>query len=165
MHASTRKPRPRFGRRSTRARRGFTLIELLMVMVVIGLLAKIGSQRYWQYLDRVKVARAIGDLKALQTDIDSFMAENNRLPVNLAEIGRTTLVDPWNNAYVYSPFPGGAPPGSARTDRSAVAVNSTYDLYSNGQDGASAASLTAGPSRDDIVRANDGGFLGSGSNF
>ena len=52
--------RHRFGIPRTKHRAGFTLIELLMVVVVIGLLARIGSQRYWGYLDRVKVAKAIG---------------------------------------------------------------------------------------------------------
>ncbi len=136
-----------------------------MVVVIIGLLAKVGSQNYWGYLERVKVAKAIGDIKALQTDIDSFENENNRLPINLAEIGRTTLLDPWGNAYEYLPFPGGNPTGQARKDRSLVPINSTYDLYSKGPDGASSGPLTAGISRDDIVRANDGGFIGSAVNF
>ena len=148
-----------------RRRGGFTLIELLMVVVIIGLLAQVGSQKYWGYLDRVKVAKAIGDIKAIQTDIDSFENENNRLPIDLAEIGRTTLLDPWGNAYEYLPFPGGNPPGQARKDRSLVPINSTYDLYSSGPDGASVGPLTAARSRDDIVRANDGGFIGAAVNF
>lgn len=151
--------------RRERRRFGFTLIELLMVVVIIGLLAKVGSQRYWGYLDRVKVAKAIGDIKAIQTDIDSFENENNRLPADLAEIGRTTLLDPWGLPYEYLPFPGGNPPGQARKDRSLVPINSTYDLYSKGPDGDSTGPLTAGRSRDDVVRANDGGFIGSAVNF
>ena len=151
---------PRAARRA-----GFTLIELLMVVVVIGLLAKIGSQRYWDYLDRVKVAKAIGDIKAIQTDIDSFENENNRLPNDLAEIGRTTVLDPWGNGYEYRPFPGGNPGGQARKDRSLVPINSSYDLYSKGPDGDSVAPLAAPNSRDDIVRANDGGFIGQAINF
>ena len=151
---------PRRGKRA-----GFTLIELLMVVVVIGLLAKIGSQRYWGYLERVQVAKAIGDIKAIQTDIDSFENEFNRLPNNLAEIGRTALLDPWGAPYEYAPFPGGNPGGQARKDRSLVPINSSYDLYSTGPDGATSAPLTAARSRDDIVRANDGGFIGQAVNF
>jgi general secretion pathway protein G len=157
--------RPRFGMKRMRSRTGFTLIELLMVVVIIGLLARIGSQNYWGYLERVKVAKAIGDIKALQTDIDTFENENNRLPNDLAEIGRATLIDPWENVYEYRPFPGGNPPGQARKDRSLVPINSTYDLYSKGPDGASTAPLTSARGRDDIVRANDGGFIGSAVNF
>lgn len=134
-------------------------------MVVIGLLAQIGSQKYRAYLVRVRIARAIGDIKAIQTDIDSFQAENNRLPNDLAEIGRSTIVDPFGNPYVFAAFPGGVPDGSARTDRFGIAVNSTYDLYSRGADAASATSLTAASSRDDITRANDGGFIGAGTLF
>ena len=156
----TSRRNPRCGRRA-----GFTIIELLMVMVVIGLLAQIGSQKYGAYLVRARVAKAIGDIKALQTDIDSFEAENNRLPNNLAEIGRSTLNDPFGNAYVYEAFPGGVPSGSARTDRLGVAVNTKYDLYCKGFDGSTATSLTAASSRDDVTRANDGGFIGSGSLF
>lgn len=152
-----------FGRRGNRA--AFTIIELLMVMVVIGLLAQIGSQKYRAYLVRVRIARAIGDIKAIQTDIDSFQAENNRLPNDLAEIGRSTIVDPFGNPYVFAAFPGGVPDGSSRTDRFGIAVNSTYDLYSRGADAASATSLTAASSRDDITRANDGGFIGAGTLF
>lgn len=136
-----------------------------MVVVVIGLLARIGSQRYWGYLDRVKVAKAIGDIKTIQTDVDSFENENNRLPIDIGEIGRTALLDPWGNPYVYAPFPGGNPTGQARKDRSLVPINSTYDLYSKGPDGASVGPLTAARSRDDIVRANDGGFIGQAINF
>ena len=136
-----------------------------MVVVVIGLLARIGSQRYWHYLERVKVAKAIGDIKTIQTDIDSFENENNRLPIDLAEIGRTALLDPWGAPYTYAPFPGGNPTGGARKDRSLVPINSTYDLYSKGADGSTVGPLTAPVSRDDIVRANDGGFIGPARNF
>ena len=44
-------------------------------------------------------------------------------------------------------------------------LNSEYDLYSKGKDGASAPALTAAASKDDIVRANDGGFVGLAINY
>ena len=53
------KPNSRPGPRRNRQRAGFTIIELLMVMVVIGILAQIGSQKYGAYLVRVRVAKAI----------------------------------------------------------------------------------------------------------
>ena len=72
-----------------------------------------------------------------------------------------TLIDPWGRAYVYVPFPSGAP----RVDRFGVQVNSTYDLYSLGADGVTSNSLNAASSFDDIVRANDGGFLAQASRY
>jgi general secretion pathway protein G len=41
-----------------------------------------------------------------------------------------------------------------------VPINSDFDLYSVGRDGQSAPALTARVSHDDVVRANDGGFIG-----
>ena len=44
-------------------------------------------------------------------------------------------------------------------------VNSDYDLYSKGKDGKSQTPFTAKASQDDIVRANDGSFLGLVSDY
>jgi general secretion pathway protein G len=57
------------------------------------------------------------------------------------------------------------PPGQARKDRSLVPINSDFDLFSMGRDGQSQPPLTAGPSRDDIVRGNDGGFVGRAADY
>ena len=47
-----------------------------------------------------------------------------------------------------------------RKDKKLVPLNSDYDLYSMGPDGESKPPLTAKASKDDIVRANDGEFVG-----
>ncbi len=44
-------------------------------------------------------------------------------------------------------------------------INSQFDLYSRGRDGASQPPLTAGPSLDDVVLANDGGFVGLAAEY
>lgn len=44
-------------------------------------------------------------------------------------------------------------------------LNSDYDLYSKGPDGASVAPLTAKASQDDILRASNGRFIGPASAF
>jgi general secretion pathway protein G len=46
-----------------------------------------------------------------------------------------------------------------------VPINSDFDLYSVGRDGQSAPALTAKVSQDDIVRANNGGFVGLASDY
>ena len=45
-------------------------------------------------------------------------------------------------------------------DRFLVPINSDFDLYSMGKDGKSQMPLTAKDSRDDIIRANDGAYIG-----
>ncbi len=53
----------------------------------------------------------------------------------------------------------------ARKDHFMVPINTDYDLYSMGADGKSLAPLTAKASQDDIIRANDGLFIGRASEF
>ncbi len=144
--------------RAERRRRqaGMTMIELLAVLGVLSSLATISVPKYHEISEGAKRARAIGDLKSIQTAIDT----RDSLPSSLASIG-VTLVDPWGQPYQYAKFPLQPP----RIDRFGVQVNSTYDLYSLGEDGVSSTSLNAASSLDDIVRANDGGFLAQASRY
>ena len=144
--------------------RGFTIVELLATLTLIGLLSGIAVPRYRDIAERARVAKAIGDIRALQTDLLS----QDSLPPSLAAINRHTLLDPWGRPYVYFKFPptkGKAPPANARRDKFLVPVNSEFDLYSLGKDGATAVAFTAKASQDDVVRANDGGFIGLAKNF
>lgn len=143
---------------------GFTLIEILAVTVIIGILSAIAVPKYHEVIDRAKVAKAIGDLKAITTDLLSL----DSLPPSLAAINRQNMLDPWGNPYVYLKFVkknGNAPPSGARKDRFLVPINSDFDLYSMGKDGQSVAPLTAAKSRDDVIVANDGGFTGLAKNY
>lgn len=55
--------------------------------------------------------------------------------------------------------------GKVRKDHNLVPLNTDYDLYSMGEDGASVSPLTAKASRDDIVRANNGRYVGLASDY
>jgi general secretion pathway protein G len=151
------------GRRGQTPIRGFTVIELLAVMAIIAALATIAIPQIQGSFDRANVARAIGDIHTIQTELDG----QDSLPDDLSTIGRAGMLDPWGNAYVYLKFPNvvhGHPQG-ARKDRFLVPINSLYDLYSMGKDGSSVAALTAKASQDDVLRANDGAFIGLASRF
>lgn len=156
------------GTRRDNRRLGVTLIELVAVVAIVGILSGMASQRVGEARYRAEVAQAIGDIRALGMELETFL-ENDSLPATLAEIGRGGMLDPWGQPYVYFPFPrdkkGKSPPQGARKDRFLVPINSTFDLYSVGRDGQSVAPLTAKASHDDIVRGNDGGFIGLGSRF
>jgi general secretion pathway protein G len=45
-----------------------------------------------------------------------------------------------------------------------VPINTNYDLYNMGPDGRSGTPLTANHSRDDIIRANNGEYIGPAYN-
>lgn len=66
----------------TEGNRGFTLIELLTVTVVLGALASFAVVRTQYTVDQAKIARAIGDIRALAIDAQGYVAasSNNSPP-------------------------------------------------------------------------------------
>lgn len=151
---------------------GLTLVEMMIAMTIIGVLVSLAFPLLHDALEKARVAHATGDIRAIQVDIDSFEANGMGLPLSLAEIGRDGMEDPWGADYIYLNFGrdvclsrrGGLPQG-ARMDRFMVPVNCTYDLYSVGKDGSTQAQFTAPPAKDDVVRANDGGYIGLAEKF
>jgi len=116
-------------------------------------------------LEDARVARAIADIRTLETEIAAYEIQNGQLPNTLADIGRDTFMDPWGNPYQYLNFANTKGKGAMRKDRFLVPLNSDYDLYSKGQDGLSVPPITAKESQDDILRANDGSYLGLASQY
>lgn len=154
---------PAFRRWSTTY--GFTLIELLIVVVIIGALAGIVTPNLQRNADRARVAAATEEIRFLQAEIMGYRADDGELPPTLADIGREAFLDPWGNPYVYLNFIGVQGQGQKRKDRFLVPLNTEYDLYSIGADGLTAPALTAAESHDDVIRANDGGFVGLAKSY
>jgi general secretion pathway protein G len=144
-----------------RRRSAFTLIELIAVMSLIGVMSALAVPKWSDLINRARIARAIGDIQAIQTDLLS----QDSLPPNLAAINRHTMIDPWGQPYVYNKFPPGPPPGSARVDKFGIPVNLQFDLYSQGKDGSTAVGFSAAVAQDDVVRGNDGGYIGLAKTF
>ena len=150
--------------RARRSRRGLTLIELLIVLAVIGILSSIAVVLYYNFTHQAQIARAVADIAVVGSEISTFEMMNERLPNDLGEIGRAAFRDPWGNPYQYLNF-ALVPSGQWRKDYALVPINTDFDLYSMGRDGASQPPLTSSASRDDIVRANDGQYIGLASGY
>lgn len=145
--------------------KGFTLLELLTAIAILGTLFAIAIPNYIQYRDTAKNAAACREIRMIEKRITAFFLAYDRYPATLAEVGLGSLKDPWNNPYQYLSFEGVSGVGGMRKDHSLVPVNSDYDLYSMGADGKSSPPFTAAASGDDIVRANDGAFVGLVSQY
>ncbi|WP_279342395.1 prepilin-type cleavage/methylation domain-containing protein [Geotalea sp. SG265] len=142
--------------------RGFTLLELILIVSALAILAAICLPALSTYVQKARVARAIVEIRGLEKDIKMFLDDNGRLPEGLGELGQGTPRDPWGNPYQYLKIAGSQlkGKGSLRKDRNLVPINSDYDLYSMGADGQSIPPITAQPSQDDIIRANNGAYIG-----
>ncbi len=167
-----------------RSRGGFTLVELLITIALLGILAGLALPMYFTYIEKAKRARAIVEIRAVARAIDEYVRATGALPNSLPEAGvPSNLPDPWGNPYQYERWPDspggsgdpggkgkgggkddGAPPGQQRKHKG-NALNTDYDLYSMGPDGKSVAPVTGKPSRDDIVRADDGNYVGTSEGY
>jgi general secretion pathway protein G len=150
-----------------RAPKGFGLMELMIVLVVVGLLAALALPAYSGFIDRARVKRAIGDIGSMHIKLEEFRIKNNdQLPVSLNELNMDVPMDPWDQPYVYLNIQAAGPAaGGLRKDGKLNPLNTDFDLYSLGADGSSAGPLSAKASRDDIVRANNGAFIGLGEDY
>ncbi len=71
--------------------KGFTLIELLIVIAVISILIGIALPRFKGMQDEGNIARAKGELRTLQTAVESFYIHNSQAyPATLAAVNTAT---------------------------------------------------------------------------
>lgn len=142
---------------------GVTLVELLIVVILLGLLAAIAVPSYESARQKARISAAKKDILEISVRLDKFFLVRSAYPTSLAQLGSVPL-DPWGAPYRYLSMDG-ATVGQKRKDKSLHPLNSDYDLYSMGPDGSSQTPLTAKASRDDIIRANNGGFIGVAEDY
>jgi general secretion pathway protein G len=143
---------------------GFTLIEVLLALVILAVLVAIALPSYKQYRDRAMVAQAVNDIAAINLQLQNYLTENHVVAPDLSAVGAAGKLDPWGHPYVYVDL-AVAGVGGARKDKNLVPINTDYDLYSKGKDGATSLPITASSSRDDVILANDGKFIGLASDY
>jgi general secretion pathway protein G len=147
-------------------RNGFTVLELLLAIGILGVLVAVAIPAYGKYIDRINTSKAIQNIASISVDINHYATDNgNRYPAALSDVGSGGMLDPWGHPYQYLNLTTQNGNGQARKDHALVPINTDFDLYSRGKDGASVSPLTAPASRDDIVRANNGAFIGLASDY
>jgi general secretion pathway protein G len=164
---------------------GFVLVELVIAFAIVGTLAAIAIPTYTKYRYKAQIALAVTEIRMMEKEIANYAAEIGDFPCGLDDIGMGDIKDPWGNPYQYLKIADedpkedgkgqkkggkdkngcGGDKSKARKDHFMVPVNTDYDLYSMGPDGKSKAPFAPKVSRDDIVRANDGQYVGLASEY
>jgi general secretion pathway protein G len=134
-------------------------MEVIVVLSIIAILAMIGIQAYIGYMEKARVLTAVETIAQISAELSHYGNERGYYPQSLNEIGYGGITDPWGNSYQYLNL-ASARRGQMRKDRFLVPINTDFDLYSMGKDGESIPPLTAKKSRDDVIRANDGNYIG-----
>jgi general secretion pathway protein G len=145
------------------------LLELMVALAVVGLLAAIALPTYAAIIERQKVGEAGRELMEISVAIERYRTMRFEVPETLAELGLDAklLEDPWGRQYQFLSFNSSIPgiKGKIRKDHNLHPLNSEFDLYSLGEDGQSQSPLTAKASRDDVIWARDGGFVGLAEDY
>ncbi len=148
---------------------GMTFLEILLALAIVTILLAIAVPNYQRYITRARNAQAMADVAEIETLIVRFYSgSTGRVPDDLDEVGMADKRDPWDRPYRFLnllTLKDKGSEGQPRRDKKLKPINSDFDLYSVGADGASIASLNAEESRDDIVRANNGRFIGLGKDY
>ena len=144
---------------------GFTLLELIVSIAIVGTLIGIAYPLYTEYIEKAKIARAVVDIQNISATLSSYFTEYSIYPASLNTVGYAALLDPWGSPYQYLNIQTAKGKGSFRKDRFLVPINTDYDLYSMGKDRTSVSPLTAPASKDDIIRARNGAYIGLARDF
>jgi len=156
MHRSSRCGRSAVG--------GVTLLELLTALALVAILMAIATSAYQNYILRAKVASAKVEVATMAGLIQKSYKDGIGYPQSLADIRLDTRLDPWGRPYMYYNILANGK-GHARKDHALNPINRDFDLYSVGPDGKSKPQITQKDSVDDIIRANDGAFVGVAADF
>jgi general secretion pathway protein G len=145
--------------------RGFTLVEMVIVLAIAGLVLWIVVPAAQAYIHRSRVAQAALEIGNLSTTLRKQMKSTGVLPDSLDAAPFNAPTDPWGHPYEYVNLGDSKGNGQARKDKNFNPLNSDFDLYSIGADAQTKPQITHAFSRDDIIRARDGGFIGLASDF
>ncbi len=139
----------------------------MAAVAVTGLLAAIALPSYTAIVERQKVGQAGRDLQDIAMLIERYRTVQFKIPESLLDLGAEIPKDPWGRDYQFLNFDSPAPgvKGKLRKDHNLHPLNTQFDLYSSGKDGQSKPPLTAKASRDEVIWARDGGFVGLAEDF
>ena len=128
--------------------------------MIVGILASIAIPAVNNAIYKAEISQAVADITTMMQAVDRYYLQHNTYPPSLADIGFDDLADPWDNPYQYLRAEDAGGDVKLRKDKKLKPVNTDFDLYSMGRDGDTKLPFTAKASWDDIVRCNNGRYIG-----
>lgn len=147
------------------------MVEMMVVAGIFVIAGSLSVSAYNGYTLTAQIARAVTEIRMIDLLIQDYSMNRKSNPPDLLAIG-IDYQDPWGNDYAYLDIAGMGEgkkgkkgKGKMRKDKNLVPINTDFDLYSMGPDGRTAGPLTAKASKDDVVRANNGRYVGVASGY
>lgn len=149
-----------------RGQLGVNVLELTMTLALLGALGSFTVPALDGYTERARINRAIGEISRISIEINRWKinADSDSFPESLEAAGISVGTDPWGNAYTYVRIDC-CDADQQRKDANLHQLNTDFDLFSNGPDGLSENQLNNVNAHDDIVRADNGAFVGKAENY
>ena len=152
--------------RSHFRQRGVTLVELALVVALVSIMAAIAMPTYSRIMENQRVSQAISEIAKMNLMINRARTPNGQVPDSIAGLQGMPAADPWGEPYEYVSFSApGFDHNDSRKDGNLKPINTEFDLFSKGKNKDFRRALNAGPSRDDVVMAHDGAFIGKAEDF
>jgi general secretion pathway protein G len=149
---------------------GMTIVEMVIIIAIIGILASVAAPTYTGYVEKARVQRSIADLRRISLIIEKYRRDEGFFPVSLNDVWFSNDLDPWGNQYQYLNTDEVLKEEKkakkkricqgCRWDKFERPLNTDFDLYSMGKNGETRTRIDHRQSRDDIIRANNGGYFG-----
>ena len=135
-------------------KKAFTLIELLIVIAVIAILIGIALPRFKGMQDEGNIARGKGELRTLQTAVESYYIHNTQTyPSALSDLTASGTKPKIVTAIPNDPF---AAAGTTYVYTRGGTSSKFYILYSIGPDGNGSAAIS---SSDTVTETNGGSCI------
>ncbi len=137
---------------------GFTLVELMVVVGILGILAGIAINFYLGSIEKARIIKAISEIRSLEKEILKYDIDWYELPDTLDDLDRESLKDPWRRPYQYQNLENIKEKDKGKGKKKGkYKGNTDFYLFSLGKDGE--------PSDDDIIRGDDGEYVGMASKY
>lgn len=140
--------------------KGFTLLEVLIVVAIIITIAGIALPRFLGVSEQGKRARAKGDMRVLQTAIESYLLFSNRMPAGTdLPNGNPAIVSDFTNDFK-DPF--STTGANYQLATAASGTKKFYVWYSVGPDGEPGETTTISAAGA-VTGDSDNVFVSNGS--